>query len=130
MGAEKNFEQQVKNWLKSEGCYYIKYWGGGHFTQEGVPDLLVCCSGQFIGIEIKAAGGKPTLLQLKKLKDIRDSGGWGILLYPKDFEQLKKWIQNRVINKGFYLSNIDMQNRWKAKLERSSEDGNKENGST
>ena len=126
MAQEKNFEQKVKAVLKNEGCYFLKYWGGGFYTKEGVPDLLVCCAGQFMGIEIKAADGKPTLLQLKNLEQIRNAGGWGILLYPKDFDQLKTWIQNRVVNKGFYLQNIELQNRWKAKLE--AEERGNENG--
>ena len=34
MASEKNFENRVKRFLKDEGCYFIKYWGGGEFTKD------------------------------------------------------------------------------------------------
>ena len=38
---EKILENRVKEFLKSEGCWLVKYWGGGSYTRAGVPDLLV-----------------------------------------------------------------------------------------
>lgn len=43
MAAEKNFENKVKKFLKENGCWILKYWGGAAFTRSGIPDLLVCC---------------------------------------------------------------------------------------
>ena len=90
--TEKQFENKVKAFLKDQGCYFIKYWGGGQFTKAGVPDLLICCNGRFLGVELKASGGKPTDLQLHHLDQIRKAGGIGILLYPKGFEKFKQKI--------------------------------------
>ena len=73
MTTEKNFEEKVKKFLKDEYCRFVKYWGGGEFTKAGVPDILVCCNGSFIGVEVKAPNKKPRPLQkarhrlLKKL---------------------------------------------------------------
>ena len=92
MAQEKQFENRVKDFLKSKGCYIIKYWGGGEFTKAGVPDLLVCCNGLFLGIELKADKGKPSELQKYNLRAIEDAGGYGILLYPKDYELFKQLI--------------------------------------
>lgn len=86
MAQEKNFENRVKAFLKAEECYYLKYWGGGQFTKAGVPDILCCCNGHFLGIELKAQNGKPSELQLYNLRQIEKSGGYGILLYPDNFE--------------------------------------------
>lgn len=90
--SESNFKKQVINFLKSKGCYVIKYWGGGKFTKAGVPDLLVCCNGKFLGVELKAPKGDPSKLQLYNLDLINKSGGIGILLYPKNFEKFKEKI--------------------------------------
>ena len=90
--TEKQFENKVKAFLKEQGCYFIKYWGGGQFTKAGVPDLLICCDGHFLGVELKASGGKPTELQLHHLDQIRKAGGIGILLYPKGFDRFKQKI--------------------------------------
>lgn len=92
MGKEKNFEEKVKEFLKEQGCWYVKYWGGGQFTKAGVPDLLVCCNGYFIGIELKAENGRPSKLQLHTLQKIIMSNGFAILLYPKDFEDFQNFI--------------------------------------
>lgn len=53
MASEKNFENRIKSFLKSNNCYFIKYWGGGEFTKAGVPDILACCNGRFLGIEVR-----------------------------------------------------------------------------
>lgn len=94
MAREKTFENKVKKFLKDEGCYYIKYWGGGTFTKSGVPDLLVCCNGYFIGIELKAENGKPSDLQLYNVRKIKEAGGKAMILYPKDFEYFKSLIKD------------------------------------
>ena len=131
MAQEKNFEDKVKAYLKNQGCYFIKYWGGAAYTKAGVPDLLVCAWGQFIGIELKAPKGEPSLLQLKHLERIQKAGGWGILLYPGEFEQFKIWLDDRLEKRNWYLKNLELQEFWKNKLERRLEkDGNKEEGNT
>lgn len=93
MASEKNFENRVKRFLKDEGCYFIKYWGGGEFTKAGVPDILCCCNGFFIGIEVKSATGRPSALQLHNLHLIDEAHGFGVLLYPKDFTLFQNFIQ-------------------------------------
>lgn len=92
MAEEKTFENKVKEYLDSQECWYLKYWAGGGFTKSGIPDLLVCCSSHFLGVEIKASKGKPSLLQLRTLRQIEDAGGYGILLYPEYFEVFKNLI--------------------------------------
>ena len=91
---EKAFENKVKQFLKDQGCWFVKYWGGGGFTKSGIPDLLVCCNGRFLGVEIKAENGKPSDLQLYHIRKINDAGGIGIVLYPKHFEQFKELINS------------------------------------
>jgi hypothetical protein len=116
MAAEKNFENKVKAFLKDTGAWLLKYWGGAAYTKSGIPDLLVCSDGCFLGVEVKAPNGEPSLLQLVNLKKIRESGGYGILLYPKDFEQFKMFIAKKSELNAWYLSNIEDQKRWEIKL--------------
>lgn len=116
MAAEKNFENKVKAFLKDTGAWLLKYWSGAAYTKSGIPDLLVCSDGRFLGIEVKAPNGEPSLLQLVNLKKIRESGGYGILLYPKDFEQFKMFIVKKSELNAWYLSNIEDQKRWEIKL--------------
>lgn len=97
MATEKNFENRIKDFLKQQDCWYVKYWSGKavngkKFTRDGVPDILCCCNGRFIGIEIKAPKGKPSALQIYNLKKINEAGGFGILLYPDQFTLFKNFI--------------------------------------
>lgn len=93
VAAEKQFENKIKAYLKNKGAWYIKYWGGGGFTKAGIPDILCCYKGRFIAIEVKAPNGKASELQLFNLKKIEEAGGKAFLLYPKDFEDFKKWME-------------------------------------
>lgn len=92
IASEKNFENRVKKFLKDEGCYFVKYWGGGQFTRSGVPDLLICCNGHFLGVELKAPNGKASDLQKFNINEIKRAGGIGLILYPDEFEDFKRVI--------------------------------------
>lgn len=96
MAAEKAFETKVKAFLKAENCWVLKTWSNG-VQRSGVPDLLICCNGYFLGVELKAENGKPSDLQLWNVKKIREAGGISIVLYPnqyKAFQDLIHYIKN------------------------------------
>lgn len=91
MAEEKLFEEKIKKYLKHKGAWVVKIWGGG-FQSAGIPDLLVCYKGLFIAIEVKATRGRPSDLQKYNIEKIQEAGGYGIILYPKDFEEFKRFI--------------------------------------
>lgn len=91
MGKEKTFENKVKAFLEKHNIWYVKYFANG-FTKRGVPDLLACVNGRFVGIEIKSETGISSPLQQWNIEEITKSGGIGFILYPKDFEDFKKMI--------------------------------------
>ncbi len=100
MAAEKNFENRIKKFLEEQGAWFIKYWAGAQFTKAGVPDILACVNGCFIGIEVKAPDGKPSELQIHTIQKIREAGGFAFVLYPKDFEIFKEGVEMLIANKG------------------------------
>ena len=87
--TEKAFENQVKKWLKEHNAWFVKTWGGG-YQRNGLPDLIICWKGRFIGVELKREDGKASALQNYELEQIRKSDGIGIILKPSDFEDFKK----------------------------------------
>lgn len=105
LGSEKNFENKVKKFLEDEGCWFLKYWGGAAYTKSGIPDILCCCKGFFVGVEIKAQNGRPSPLQIHNLKKINEAGGCAVLLYPDQFEKFKtmiKWLGCGWIGRQYY----------------------------
>ena len=99
---EKDFEKKVKQFLKERGCWVLKTWSNG-IQRQGIPDLLVCCNGFFVGVELKAEKGRPSDLQLWNINEIRKAGGIAIVLYPDKFEQFKDMIRGlqTFVNKTF-----------------------------
>ena len=91
MAGEKTFENKIKAYLKSIGAYFIKT-HGDRFSKVGTPDILACVNGHFVAVEVKAENGKPSELQLYHIEQINQAGGYGVILYPKDFENFKKNI--------------------------------------
>lgn len=91
MGKEKQFENRIKKFLTEQGCYHFKFFANS-YTKRGIPDLIACVNGYFVGIEVKAENGKPSDLQLYNIKKIQESGGIGLVLYPKDFEDFKDLV--------------------------------------
>ena len=93
MSNEKVFENKIKAFLKSKGAYFIKN-HGDRFSRVGVPDIIACVNGHFVAVEVKAENGKPSELQLYHLDEIRKAAGHAFLLYPKDFENFKNFLEN------------------------------------
>ena len=98
MASEKSFENKIKRYLKERGCYRVKY-HGNYFSENGTPDILACCNGYFLAIEVKAQDGRPSELQLVKINDIRKAGGFAYVAYPSGWEKLKDIIDGLLIDK-------------------------------
>lgn len=50
------------------------------YGRSGVPDIVACINGNFIGIECKAGKGVPTALQLRELSLIEKAGGVALVI--------------------------------------------------
>tara|TARA_R100001510_G_C7609764_1_gene173694 strand:+ start:549 stop:761 length:213 start_codon:yes stop_codon:yes gene_type:complete len=65
----------------------------GGYGASGVPDIIACYQGRFIGIECKANGGKPTALQKKHLADIKNAKGLSLLIDESNIDMLEYLLQ-------------------------------------
>ena len=91
MGPEKTFETKIKNFIESERGWQVKFFANS-YTKNGIPDILACVNGHFIGIEVKAENGKPSPLQIYHCEEIRKAGGFAFILYPSGFEDFKQFV--------------------------------------
>lgn len=89
---ESKVKKQVVAILKKHGAYYFYPVTGG-YGRSGVPDIVACYRGQFLGIECKAGKGTTTALQEKNLQDITANGGIALVVNEhtvEDFAELMK----------------------------------------
>lgn len=92
IAAEKNFENKIKQYLKENNCWFVKFFANA-YTKVGIPDILVCVNGRFVGIEVKATRGVPSELQKYNINEINKSEGFGVIVRPDQFENLCYMIQ-------------------------------------
>lgn len=102
MAAEKNFETRIKKYLDKKNCWYVKFFANA-YTATGIPDILCCINGRFVGIEVKQEKGKPSLLQKVHLRRLCETGGIGILVYPSGYDKLKSLIDNLCKNRDYQM---------------------------
>ncbi len=87
MTPEGKVKKKVQQILKDRGAYYFSPVTGG-FGRSGVPDIVVCFHGRFVGIECKAGNNQPTALQQKNLDDIEKAGGVALVINEANVDSL------------------------------------------
>jgi hypothetical protein len=90
---EKKVKAKVVAQLKTLGAYYFYPVTSG-YGASGVPDVVGCYKGRFIGIECKANGNKPTALQQMNLDKIAAQGGIALVIDETNVNELKGMIEN------------------------------------
>lgn len=87
MTPEAKVKKKVTTILKEHGAFYFTPVTGG-FGHSGIPDIVVCFKGKFIGIECKAGDKKPTALQNKILEDIRNARGFALVVNESNLQDV------------------------------------------
>jgi len=89
---ESKVKKQVVKILQEVGAYYFYPVTGG-YGRSGVPDVVACLRGRFIGIECKAGKGQTTALQDKNLRDIENAGGISWVVNEINLPTLVSWLR-------------------------------------
>ena len=73
---ERDVVAAIRKYLTSLGgdIFFWKEHGGPYGTS-GIPDIICCYKGRFLGLEAKLPGGKLTELQKRALDRINTAGG-------------------------------------------------------
>ena len=73
---ERDIVIAIKTYLASLGSdvFFWKEHGGAYGTS-GIPDIICCYKGRFLGLEVKLPSGKLTALQRRALDKINAAGG-------------------------------------------------------
>ena len=85
MKREGVLQDEIIQFLVDRNIWYLNLLAGT--TRAGIPDILVCHGGWFIGLELKRPGGayKPTFVQKRNLKEITENGGLAAVVYSVQF---------------------------------------------
>ncbi len=77
---ESDLIKKISDYLKTvPNLFYWKEHGGMYGTA-GIPDLIVCYRGRFIGLECKVGKNKTTVLQAVTIKQIIQAGGYAVVV--------------------------------------------------
>ena len=90
---EGEIKDQVRKVLDEMGAYYFFPAANG-YGRTGIPDVIACYKGHFIGIECKAGSKQPTALQQRELDNIEKAEGTGILVNADNISNLKNILEN------------------------------------
>lgn len=91
---ESKVKAKVKELLTRYGVWFFMPVTGG-YGRAGVPDIIGVYKGRFLGIEVKAKGGKTTRLQEINLRDIAAQGGVSLVIEgDTGVEGLRLWLED------------------------------------
>ena len=82
---ERDVVAAIKKYLASLGSD-VFFWKehGGPYGTSGVPDIICCYKGHFLGLEVKLPGGRLTELQKRAIDKINRAGGIACLVESVD----------------------------------------------
>ena len=86
--SEQQIQTKIISVLENRGAYVVKIVSA---TRAGVPDILACYQGNFIGIEVKKPSTKTNVSKLQQynLQKIIDAKGRAIVAWePEQVEEL------------------------------------------
>lgn len=95
MTPEAKVKKKVKQILDKVNCYYFFPATGG-YGKSGVPDVIVCFRGHFIGIECKAGKNMPTALQAHEMKKIEFNEGSVCVINEENIDGLEDWLYDQI----------------------------------
>ena len=92
--TEQQIQKKLIKWLEDKGYYVVKVVSA---NKSGVPDLLACIDGKFVGIEVKRpeTKGRVSKLQAHNLSKIKEAGGYATVSWSLD--DLKEFIEEEVL---------------------------------
>ena len=90
---EGKVKAKVTKILREEGVYY--FFPATHgYGRSGVPDIVCCVAGKFLGIECTAGKNKPTALQVHEIEQIRRAGGMAVVVNEDNWDSVRELLRS------------------------------------
>lgn len=94
---EAKVKKAVKAILDEMHVYHFSPFQAG-MGRAGIPDIICCYNGRFIGIECKAGNNITTALQNRELAAIHAAGGFAFVIRETNIGELKErllWLKTK-----------------------------------
>ena len=92
---ESMFSRQVQKYLESRGWWVVKY-HASQYTKKGIPDLIACFRGRFVGLELKT-GSSLSQWQIKVGADIMSAGGYWACITPDTYQEETARVEDEIL---------------------------------
>ena len=92
---EKSVEDKIKDYLFSKGIYYFKV-HGSKFMPPGIPDIVCCFNGSFLGIEVKRPGAKNEQSEQQKVHERNIIKAGGTYLLVDSLAEVQDFVEGRL----------------------------------
>ncbi|WKV32734.1 endonuclease [Enteroccous phage Ef212] len=92
---ESVFSKKVVDYLEAKGAV-VNVNTATIYDRVGRSDIEACYEGHYIALELKTGNYAPDPLQIRYLQQVRDAGGYGLLLRDKldDLIELLNYLDN------------------------------------
>ena len=94
MTPEAKVKKKIKEYLDTLPLYYFTPIGSV-YGKSGVPDVIICYDGRFIGIEVKAPGRLNTQTALQKKSQLSIEAAGGVYLLVDDVKMVRSYFAIR-----------------------------------
>ena len=122
--TETPLQERIQTLIRQKGGYVVKQ-HGDMISEPGIPDLLVCYRGIFLGIEVKVNNNTPSKHQGIHCRKIWNAGGiaaivrsvdevYNLLLFINRGIEAERTAPEvvKIINAQMILMNIDTGRSW------------------
>lgn len=76
---EARLSRAIRTKCIERGAFAFKI-HGGPTMMVGLPDLIMCYRGRFVGLEVKMPEGVVSTIQKRRIQEIRDAGGYAFIV--------------------------------------------------
>lgn len=84
---ESKLKADIKNYLKTLPNIFLHSVPGAAFGKSGVPDIIVCYNGLYIGIEAKTYDG--TFSEWQKTRKAQIEAAGGICIFARSVDDVR-----------------------------------------
>lgn len=102
---EDKVQKDILAYLKKNRVFHFRFQAQSNLN--GVPDIICCYKGLFIGLELKREkGGKASGLQERKIEAINNAGGIGLVVRSVEEVETLFGLINMTIHNSLSVKQI------------------------